>query len=98
MKEVRFWSQGFVALLSTNRLISVSRYDEPRPRLLADPSSLIQDGAIHSWTLIPPAYTLSRHVEVLLSTGNTIVVVADDHQARQVLHQAVEHLRGKVAV
>jgi hypothetical protein len=85
VKEVRFWPHGFVALLSTNRLIAVSRYDEPRPRLLADPSSMIEDGAIHSWTLIPPAYTLSRHVEVLLSTGTTIVVVDPSEAQDQVL-------------
>lgn len=75
VKEVRFWATGFVALLRTNRLVAVSRYDEPRPRLLADPTSHIEGDLIHSWALIPPAYTLSRHVEVLLSTGQTIIVV-----------------------
>ena len=75
VKEVRFWPSGFVALLRSNRLVAVSRYDEPRPRFLADPSPLIQDSLIHSWALIPPAYTLSRHVEVLVSTGHTIVVL-----------------------
>jgi DNA-binding ferritin-like protein (Dps family) len=64
-----------VALLRSNRLVAVSRYDEPRPRFLADPSPFIADDIIHSWALIPPAYTLSRHVEVLLSTGQTILVV-----------------------
>ncbi|KAL0634996.1 Vacuolar protein sorting-associated protein 16 [Maublancomyces gigas] len=76
VKECRFWSTGFVALLSNNRLIAVSRYDEPRPRLLADPSSLIQPGeTIHAWALVPPSYTLSRHVEVFVSTGTTILIV-----------------------
>ncbi|CAL3966617.1 unnamed protein product [Diplocarpon coronariae] len=67
----RFYGSGFVALLSNNYLISVSRYDEPRPRLLATPP----EGDVHSWTLIAPAYTLSRSVEVLLSIGQTIYVV-----------------------
>ncbi|PMD39185.1 vacuolar protein-like protein sorting vps16 [Hyaloscypha variabilis F] len=67
----RFYGTGFVALLSNNNLISVSRYDEPRPKLLATPP----EGDVHSWTLIPPAYTLSRSVEVLLSIGQTIYVV-----------------------
>ncbi|CZR57193.1 related to vacuolar protein sorting VACUOLELESS1 [Phialocephala subalpina] len=67
----RFYGTGFVALLSNNHLISVTRYDEPRPRLLAEPP----EGDVHSWTLIPPAYTLSRSVEVLLSIGQTIHVV-----------------------
>jgi hypothetical protein len=75
VKEVRFWSTGFVALLRSNRLVAVPRYDEPRPRMLAEPGAHIEDNLIHSWALIPPAYTLSRHVEVLLSTGQTILVV-----------------------
>jgi hypothetical protein len=51
-------------------LVSVSRYEEPRPKLLASPP----DGEVHSWTIIPPAYTLSRSIEVLLSIGQTIHV------------------------
>ncbi|KAI5807059.1 Vps16, N-terminal region-domain-containing protein [Geopyxis carbonaria] len=85
VKEVRFWSTGFVALLRTNRLVAVSRYDEPRPRLLADPMPHIEENTIHSWALIPPAYTLSRHVEVLLSTGQTIIVVDPSEAQDQVL-------------
>ncbi|CZT04133.1 related to vacuolar protein sorting VACUOLELESS1 [Rhynchosporium agropyri] len=67
----RFYSTGFVALISNNHLIAVSRYDEPRPKELATPP----EGEVHSWTLIAPAYTLSRSVEVLLSIGQTIHVV-----------------------
>ncbi|KAL2075641.1 hypothetical protein VTL71DRAFT_584 [Oculimacula yallundae] len=67
----RFYGTGFVALLSNNHLIAVSRYDEPRPKELAAPP----EGEVHSWTLIAPAYTLSRSVEVLLSIGQTIHVV-----------------------
>ena len=67
----RFYGTGFVALLSNNQLISVPRYEEPRPIRLATPP----EGDVHSWTLIPPAYTLSRSVEVLLSIGQTIYVV-----------------------
>ena len=78
MKSCRFWQSGFVALLSNNHLINVSNYAEPRPKLLAVPP---QD-EIHAWAVIPPAYTLSRSVEVLLCIGRTIVVVdsteADD--------------------
>jgi vacuolar protein sorting-associated protein 16 len=67
----RFYGTGFVALLSNNNLISVGQYEEPRPKLLATPP----EGDVHSWALIPPAYTLSRSVEVLLSIGQTIYVV-----------------------
>jgi len=67
----RFWSQGFVALLGNNTLIAVSSFNEPRPRVLAQPL----EGEVHSWSLIPPAYTLSRSVEVLLAIDKTIYVV-----------------------
>ncbi|KXX78949.1 putative vacuolar protein sorting-associated protein 16 [Madurella mycetomatis] len=68
VKSCRFYSHGLVALLSNNALVSVSSYDEPRPKLLASPP----EGQVHSWNIIPPAYTLSRSVEVLLSIGQTV--------------------------
>lgn len=71
MTACRFWSSGFVAILSNNHLIAVSHYVEPRPKLLAIPPEDI----IYSWTVIPPAYTLSRSVEVLLAIGQTLFVV-----------------------
>ncbi|KAI0200696.1 vacuolar protein sorting-associated protein [Astrocystis sublimbata] len=67
----RFYDHGMVALLTNNILVSVSSYDEPRPKLLATPP----DGEIYSWTIIPPSFTLSRAVEVLLSIGKTVYVV-----------------------
>ncbi|KAK1768582.1 putative vacuolar protein sorting-associated protein 16 [Phialemonium atrogriseum] len=71
VKSCRFYDTGLVALLSNNTLISVSSYEEPRPKLLASPP----EGDVHSWSLIPPNYTLSRSVEVLLSIGQTVYVV-----------------------
>ncbi|EKG16533.1 Vps16 [Macrophomina phaseolina MS6] len=71
VKACRFWSSGFVALLNNNRLVSVSRYDEPRPKLLA----VAPEDPVESWALIPPTETLSRSVEVLLAIGETIYVV-----------------------
>lgn len=69
--ECRFYSTGFVALLGNNHLVSISRYEEPRPKLLAIPPN----GEVHSLTLVPPEYTLSRSVEVLLAMEETIYVV-----------------------
>ncbi|CAD6506179.1 BgTH12-07109 [Blumeria graminis f. sp. triticale] len=66
-----FYGTGFVALLSNNRLITVANYEEPRPKLLAASST----GNVNCWTLIPPAYPLSRSVEVLLNINKTIYVV-----------------------
>jgi len=47
------------------------RSEDTRPKLLASSP----DGEVHSWTGIPPAYTLSRSVEVLLAIDQTIHVV-----------------------
>ena len=69
--SVRFWSHGFVALLKNNALIAVNSFDEPRPKSLAE----MPQGEIHSWSLIPPSFTLSRQVEVLLTVGGSIFVV-----------------------
>lgn len=86
MQECRFWNSGFVALLGNNRLVAVSRYDEPRPKLLADPG-ITAETPIHSWTVIPPAYTLSAHVEVLLAVGNTLLVVDASEAQDQMMDQ-----------
>lgn len=67
----RFYDSGLVAMLSNNALISVASYDEPRPKPLARPP----EGQVHSWTIIPPSFTLSRSVEALLSIGQTIYLV-----------------------
>ncbi|KAI1457169.1 vacuolar protein sorting-associated protein 16 [Annulohypoxylon moriforme] len=67
----RFYDQGMVALLTNNALISVSSYDEPRPKALATPP----EGEVHAWAIISPSFTLSRSVEVLLSIDKTVYTV-----------------------
>lgn len=69
--SIQFYSHGFVALLCNNSFVTVSSYDEPRPKLLAP----VPEGGVHSWTLISPAHTLSRSVEVLVSISNTIYTI-----------------------
>ncbi len=71
VESCKFYDHGMVALLSNNSLISVSSYDDPRPKLLTSPPG----DKVHSWTVIPPAHTLSRSVEVLVSIGQTIYAV-----------------------
>ncbi|KAK8249181.1 vacuolar protein sorting-associated protein [Phyllosticta capitalensis] len=71
VRACRFWGSGFVALLNNNRLVSVSRYSDPRPKLLATPP----EDPVESWAIIPPTETLSRSVEVLLAIGETIYLV-----------------------
>ena len=88
VKACRFWSSGFVALLNNNHLVSVSRYDEPRPKLLAIPP----EEPVESWALIPPTETLSRSVEVLLAIGQTIYLVdATDCEDRQLQKGPFRH-------
>lgn len=67
----KFYNTGFVALLGNNHLVSVASYAEPRPKLLAIPPT----EPIVSWSIIPPAYSLSRSVEVILAIGKTLYVV-----------------------
>ncbi|RYP08276.1 hypothetical protein DL764_002010 [Monosporascus ibericus] len=71
VQSCRFYDHGMVALLTNNSLITVSSYDEPRPKALAAPP----EGEVHAWTIIPPSFTLSLTVEALLSIGKTIYVV-----------------------
>nr|OQO28423.1 hypothetical protein B0A51_03097 [Rachicladosporium sp. CCFEE 5018] len=66
----KFWTTGFVALLGNNTIIAVTRYDEPRPHQLATPLR----GEVASWAVIPPEYTSSRSVEVVLAIDKTIYV------------------------
>ncbi|KAI1265082.1 vacuolar protein sorting-associated protein [Xylariaceae sp. FL1019] len=71
VQSCRFYDHGMVALLTNNTLVTVSSYDEPRPKVLTTPP----EGEVHSWAIIPPSFTLSRSVEVLLSIGKTVYVV-----------------------
>ncbi|KAF2762704.1 vacuolar sorting-associated protein [Pseudovirgaria hyperparasitica] len=89
VKSCRFYSSGFVALLGNNHLVTVSRYDEPRPKILATPPS----EPVISWNIISPAYSLSRSVEVLLAIGETIHVVdATESEDRMLQNGPFKHL------
>lgn len=74
VKSCRFWGTGFVALLGNGRLVAVTRYDEPRPQMLAATPAAVT-GDVIAWTVIPPEYTSSRSVEVLLAVERTVYVV-----------------------
>ncbi|KAL1863382.1 Vacuolar protein sorting-associated protein 16 [Paecilomyces lecythidis] len=89
VRECRFWSSGFVALLSNNQLVAVSHYNEPRPKLLAT----CPEGEVLSWSLIPPAYTLSRSVEVLLAVDKTVYMVdATEAEDRMLQNGPFKHV------
>lgn len=71
VRACKFWSNGLVALLGDNSLVAVTKYDDPRPQKLASAPL----GEVASWTVIPPEYTSSRSVEVLLAIEQTVFVV-----------------------
>ncbi|KAF3162354.1 hypothetical protein TWF751_010743 [Orbilia oligospora] len=87
----RFWGTGFVALLSNNVFVAVNRYDEPRPRPLALPKLPSPESKIHSWALIPPNYSDSRHVEVIMATDQTILIVDATESQDQILQNGPFH-------
>lgn len=76
--ECRFWDEGFVALLSNNTFVSVSRYSpEPNPKMLAA-SDIINEKGIHSWAIIPPLPQLGQlgqHAEVVASVESTVLAI-----------------------
>ncbi|KAF2723728.1 vacuolar protein sorting-associated protein 16 [Polychaeton citri CBS 116435] len=89
VEACKFWSSGFVALLGNNKLIAVTRYDEPRPQLLASPPQ----GEVKSWALVPPEYTSSRSVEVVLAMDKTILVVdAEECEDRKLEEGPFRHI------
>ncbi|KAJ3195190.1 hypothetical protein HK101_000900 [Irineochytrium annulatum] len=82
--DCKFWDNGLVALLGNYRAVSVSDYDEPRPKAMVD-MGLTQ--APTSWSIIAPQHSLSRHLEMLVSVGPTILVADASNVQDQFLHQ-----------
>lgn len=76
--ECKFWDEGFVALLTNNQFVSVSKYvPEPNPKPLAI-SQIIQDKGVTSWAIIPPSTqlgSLGQHAEVIASVESTALVI-----------------------
>jgi hypothetical protein len=73
--EAFIWDSGVVILTGNFQLISLNSFTEPRPVQIHVPLTQMP----HSWTVVPPAKSLSRHIEVLLSVERTIYV-ADSFQ------------------
>ncbi|KAJ2742026.1 Vacuolar protein [Coemansia sp. BCRC 34301] len=71
--DCRFWDQGLVALTSDFRFVYVNDIGEPKPKLLAHAPQIAE--LPHTWAIVPPHLTLSRHVEVLVSAGATILSI-----------------------
>ncbi|KAI0077381.1 vacuolar assembling/sorting protein VPS16 [Panus rudis PR-1116 ss-1] len=70
--DARIHEHGLVALTSSLSLLEVKGWEGGKPLTLSNPG-LLQPP--HSWAVIPPDVTISRHVEVLLSVDATIYSV-----------------------
>ncbi|KZT04540.1 vacuolar protein sorting-associated protein 16 [Laetiporus sulphureus 93-53] len=70
--DARIHESGVVALTGSLTLLEVKDWEGGKPLTLANPG-LSQ--LPHSWTVIPPDFTISRHVEVLLSVDASIYSV-----------------------
>lgn len=86
--DAKIHENGMVAMTSSLTLLEVKGWTGGRPMVLANPSKWYSFCAVvlrleliglseppHSWSVIPPDITISRHAEVLLSVDNTIHTV-----------------------
>ena len=87
--DAHIYDNGLVAMIGNLTLLEVKGWEGGKPLTLANPGTnricpmtgdlnLVYVG-LHeppsSWTIIPPDFTVSRHVEVLLSVDSTIYIV-----------------------
>ncbi|KAH9962881.1 vacuolar assembling/sorting protein VPS16 [Russula dissimulans] len=70
--DARIHDDGLVAMTGSLQLLEVKGWEGGKPLTLANPS-LSEPPTV--WTLIPPDLTVSRHVEVLLSVGDSVLSV-----------------------
>ncbi|KAI8887949.1 hypothetical protein K501DRAFT_174170 [Backusella circina FSU 941] len=71
-------------MTSKYQLISITNFEEPQPKPMAE---IKLEEPLQSWTVVPPQFTLSRHVEVLIATGSTVLVVDSKEVTDQRLTQ-----------
>ncbi|KAF8599358.1 vacuolar protein sorting-associated protein 16 [Ceratobasidium sp. AG-I] len=72
--DARIHEHGLVALTNHLSFLEVKTWTGGKPLALALPDPPL-DGAPHGWSLVPPDATISRHTEVLVASGNTILSV-----------------------
>ncbi|KAI0918848.1 hypothetical protein AcV7_006962 [Taiwanofungus camphoratus] len=70
--DARIHENGLVAMTGSLSLLEVRGWEGGKPLTLANPG-LSQPP--NSWTVTPPDFTISRHVEVLLSVESSIISV-----------------------
>lgn len=79
ISDVRFYTSGFVVRLKNNSFIHVGNYQNPYPSLVQfqstptdEQNENILTKQIHSWEIVPPLYSLSKNIEILISSDSTI--------------------------
>ncbi|QRV75846.1 vacuolar protein sorting-associated protein 16 [Ceratobasidium sp. AG-Ba] len=72
--DARIHEHGLVALTNQLSFLEVKQWTGSKPLALALPDPPLE-GAPHYWSLVPPDAAVSRHVEVLVASGNTIFSV-----------------------
>ena len=70
--QAKIYSTGLVALTDSYDFIAVSDLSEPRPKLLKSAGLNCEP---ESWIVIPPHLSGSKHVEVLMSSFDTLVLL-----------------------
>lgn len=88
--QSRVYSTGLVVLTGHFKFIAIMDLNEPRPRLLENPGLSLEP---ESWIVIPPSISLSRHVEVLLATQDSLFQIDSTSCVEQV-HTAKSSLTG----
>lgn len=66
-------NSGLVARLNNGRFVSVSRFDDPNPHLLAELPSGEETRTIRSWAIVPTQdYSLGQHSDILVATDSAL--------------------------
>lgn len=90
--DCRYWSHGMIARTASNELIRVDDFVEPRPQVMVN-THITSESIIHSWTLVPPAFTLSRKAECMVAVDSTVIVLdGSDSQDMSLEHGPFTHL------
>lgn len=93
IKECKFVNTGFVALLNNSRFVSVSRYDEPNPKLLCELST--EDKRVNCWTVIPPNKELEQQNLELLFCAESSLYTLDSASCK--VHPISQKVMGGTA-
>jgi WD40 repeat protein len=70
--HAKIFSTGLVALTDSYEFIAVSDLSEPRPKVLKSPGLTCEP---ESWIVIPPHLSGSKHVEVLMSSFDLLMLI-----------------------